>query len=157
MAELVHDVSWDLRKSNSCGSRYPSRSRPSQISSWPFSDLWSPTCQPARSARESSSSHSSHKSSPRLLQPQNRCIRNFRRKCGRMPYESRLNSPQRELENGSTDRWNSVGPAMIGSKDSCLCAREGRRRSVPAWHLFRNRWIARSSSEPVAAPGFPLC
>src|SRR5271166_1523057 len=48
MVELVHDASWDLRKSTSWGSRCPSRSRPNQISSWPFSVLWSPTCQPAR-------------------------------------------------------------------------------------------------------------
>src|SRR5208337_3501767 len=36
MVELVHDASWDLRKSTSWGSRCPSRSRPNQISSWPF-------------------------------------------------------------------------------------------------------------------------
>src|ERR1700730_17088886 len=33
MVEFVHDASSDLRKSTSCGSRCPSRSRPNQISS----------------------------------------------------------------------------------------------------------------------------
>jgi hypothetical protein len=41
-------------------------------------------------------------------------IQNARRRCEAMPCESRQSFPQKGLGNGSTDRWDSAGPAMIG-------------------------------------------